>query len=60
VPVRLAIQGGSVTVGLDGQVLGKQGGQVTIESTGWATSADRYSLEVVGGSKSIDVVQRPN
>ena len=59
VPIRLEIQGGSATVGLDGQVLGKQGGQVTIESTGWSTSSDRYSLEVVGGSKSIDVVQRP-
>jgi DNA-binding MarR family transcriptional regulator len=59
VPIRLGIQGGSATVALDGQVLGKQGGQVTIESTGWSTSADRYSLEVVGGSKSIEVVQRP-
>ncbi len=59
VPIRIGIQGGSSSVGLDGQVLGKKGGQVSIESRGWTTAADRFSLEVVGGSKSIEVIQRP-
>ena len=59
VPVRLRIQGGTGSVGLDGQALGKKGGDVTIELTRLAGAADRYALEVVGGSKSIDVVERP-
>ncbi len=58
-PVRLRIQGGTNQVGLDGQALGKRGGDVTVESRGWSAAADRFSVEVVGGSKSIDVVERP-
>jgi DNA-binding MarR family transcriptional regulator len=57
--VRIRIQGSSGSVGLDGQVLGKKGGDVTIESRGWSSARDRYILEVIGGSKSIDVVERP-
>jgi DNA-binding MarR family transcriptional regulator len=58
-PVRLRIQGGASRVEIDGQVLGKKGGEVTMESRGWADTRDRFAMEVVGGSKSIEVVERP-
>jgi DNA-binding MarR family transcriptional regulator len=40
-PIRLKIQGSSGSVGLDGQVLGKKGGEATIESRGWSSTQDR-------------------
>jgi hypothetical protein len=46
-------------VGLDGHALGKKGGDVTMESRGWAAASARYAIEVVGGSKSIDIVEGP-
>jgi DNA-binding MarR family transcriptional regulator len=58
-PVRLRIQGGASRVEIDGQLLGKKGGEVTMESRGWADARDRYAMDVVGGSKSIEVVERP-
>jgi hypothetical protein len=39
--------------------MGKKGGDVTVESRGWAAASDRFAFEVVGGSKSIEVVERP-
>ena len=59
IPVRLKLQGGTASVGLDGQALGKKGGEVTLESRGWAVASERYAVEVVGGSKAIDIVERP-
>jgi DNA-binding MarR family transcriptional regulator len=59
IPVRLRIQGGTERVELDGQALGKKGGDVTIDSRGWADARDRHAIEVVGGSKSIELVERP-
>jgi DNA-binding MarR family transcriptional regulator len=59
VPVRLKISGGSAGVELDGRALGKKGGEVTLEPRGWATATGRFALEIVGGSKSIEVVERP-
>ena len=59
-PVRLRLQGGTGSVGLDGHALGKKGGDVTMESRGWAAASGRYAIEVVGGSKSIDIVERPD
>jgi hypothetical protein len=47
-------------VDLDGQGLGKKGGDVIVESRGWESANDRFALEVVGGSKSIEVVERPD
>jgi hypothetical protein len=38
---------------------GKKGGEVTVESRGYAAAAGRYALEIVGSSKSIEVVERP-
>jgi DNA-binding MarR family transcriptional regulator len=58
-PVRLRIQGGADSVGLDGTAHGKKGGDVAVESRGWPSATDRLSIEVVGGSKSIDIVERP-
>jgi hypothetical protein len=57
-PVRLRIQGGASSVGLDGKAYGKKGGDVAVESSGWSGATDRLSIEVVGGSKSIDIVER--
>ena len=59
VPVRLNVLGGSGLIELDGKQLGEKGGRSTMESPGWGTATDRYDVEVVGGSKSIEVVGRP-
>jgi DNA-binding MarR family transcriptional regulator len=59
VPVRLRLAGGTSSVSLDGTGLGARGGASTLESKGWANAVDRYSLDLVGGSKTIEVVERP-
>lgn len=58
VPVRLRMQGGTGRVEVDDHVHGKQAGDIVTESRGWASATARYALDVVGGSKSIDVVER--
>jgi hypothetical protein len=30
-----------------------------VESRSWGTALDRFTLEVLGGSKSIEIVERP-
>lgn len=57
-PLRLTVVGGSGQVDLDGTNLGGKGGKWTMETRGWAAAKDRYDVEVVGGSKSIEVVGR--
>jgi hypothetical protein len=57
-PIRLRISGGSGRVELDRQVLGRRGGEISVESVGWTGRGDRFSVEIVGGSKSIEVVAR--
>jgi DNA-binding MarR family transcriptional regulator len=57
-PLRLHISGGSGAVELDGQVVGRKGGDTTIDSVGWTGRGDRYVVDVVGGSKSIEVIAR--
>jgi DNA-binding MarR family transcriptional regulator len=59
VPVRVTSQGGTISLVVDGTTVGKQGGQAVLESPGWSAATDRYGIEVVGGSKSIEVVGRP-
>jgi DNA-binding MarR family transcriptional regulator len=59
VPVRLSLNGGTGEVILDGTRLGGKGGTRKIESPGWERARDRYNVEVVGGSKSIEIVARP-
>jgi DNA-binding MarR family transcriptional regulator len=59
VPVRLRLTGGAGQVVLDGATLGAKGGETTVESRGWSSSTDRFSLEVTGGSRTIALVERP-
>jgi DNA-binding MarR family transcriptional regulator len=59
VAVRLSVVGGSGQIDLDGMRLGEKGGKATVESPGWGATRDRYSVEIVGGSKSIEVLGRP-
>ena len=58
VPVRLSLNGGTGQVLLDGTSLGEKGGKATIASPGWDRAKDRYNVEVVGGSKAIEIVAR--
>jgi hypothetical protein len=57
-PVRLRAVGGSGRIEFDGQALGRKGGETTMESTGWSEGVDRFSIDIVGGSKSIEIVGR--
>ena len=57
--IRLRVVGGSGGATIDGLRLDPRGGISTLETPGWAGAPDRYDLEVVGGSKSIDIVDRP-
>jgi DNA-binding MarR family transcriptional regulator len=59
VPIRLKVVGSTASATLDGLKLGKKGGESTLASPGWDASGDRIALEVVGGSKSIEIVDRP-
>jgi DNA-binding MarR family transcriptional regulator len=59
VPVQLRVIGSAASATLDGLKLGKKGGESTLASPGWDAARDRIALEVVGGSKSIDIVDRP-
>jgi DNA-binding MarR family transcriptional regulator len=58
VPIRLHIQGGVSQVEVDGKTLGAQGGDVVVDTTGASAARDRYTLEIVGGSKSVVAVER--
>jgi DNA-binding MarR family transcriptional regulator len=58
VPVRLSIVGGSGQVDLDGTRLGQKGGMATVESPGWGRAKNRYEIEVVGGSKAVEIIAR--
>ena len=57
--VRVKSQGGAGAFTVDGMTLGKSGGESVLETPGWAKERDRYSIEVVGGVKTIEVVGRP-
>jgi DNA-binding MarR family transcriptional regulator len=58
VPVRLSIVGGSGQIDLDGTRLGQKGGMATVESPGWSATKGRYEVEIVGGSKAVEIVAR--
>lgn len=55
VPVRLRVSGGSGQIKVDGQTLSQRGGEVALDSAGWTGRGARYVVEVVGGSKRIEV-----
>ena len=59
VPVRLQIVGGSGHVDLDGTRIGQKGGRTSVQSKGWADAERRYDVEIVGGSKAVEIVARP-
>ena len=54
----LTVQGGAGRLEFDGKALGRQGGEVTVESPGWSGARDRFGLRVIGGAKAIEIVQR--
>lgn len=58
VPVRVTSQGGAESFIVDDTRVGRQGGQTTVEAPGFARARDRYQIEVVGGTKAIEVVGR--
>jgi DNA-binding MarR family transcriptional regulator len=58
VPVSLSVLGGSGQVDFDGTRVGQQGGRTTVESPGFKESKGRLLIEVVGGSKALEVVGR--
>jgi DNA-binding MarR family transcriptional regulator len=58
VPVRLTVVGGSGQVDLDGTRIDQKSGQISIATTGWDATKARYNVEIVGGSKSVEVVAR--
>jgi DNA-binding MarR family transcriptional regulator len=59
VPVRLRIKGGVGQVEVDRQSYGAKSGDVSVESRAWTESGDRFAVEIVGGVKTITVVERP-
>jgi hypothetical protein len=44
---------------MDGTRLEQKGGMTSAESPGWTGTKNRYEIEIVGGSKAIEVVSRP-
>ena len=60
VAVRLHLKGGTNGIRLDGETIGSKGGEFVLESRDARAHADRYAIEIVGGSRSIEVVPRPD
>jgi hypothetical protein len=54
----LLVQGGAGRVEFDGETLTRKGGEISRESRGWSGAADRYGLRVIGGAKTIEIVER--
>jgi DNA-binding MarR family transcriptional regulator len=58
VPIKVRIKGGVGQVEVDRQSHGKKSGDASVESKGWSETGDRFSIEIVGGSKTVTVVER--
>jgi DNA-binding MarR family transcriptional regulator len=56
--VRLHMTGGASTVTFDAQTFATVGGELELESAGFAHASDRYELELAGGASAISVVER--
>jgi DNA-binding MarR family transcriptional regulator len=56
--IALNVQGGVGRVDFDGTHHGAKGGVTTIETPAFSSARDRYRLEVIGGSKAIEVIGR--
>jgi DNA-binding MarR family transcriptional regulator len=59
IAARVRVVGGTGGVTIDGQHLDQTGGPSMLETPSWDKSKDRIALDVVGGSKSIEIVDRP-
>lgn len=57
VHVQLKLSGGAAGVEFDRQKLGATSGPTVLETTGASTAADRFAIEMVGGTNRITVVQ---
>lgn len=55
VPARLHIGGGASRVALDDQTFGAMGGPISLETGGYSTARDRYTVEVGGGASQITI-----
>jgi DNA-binding MarR family transcriptional regulator len=58
VPVQLKVVGSTSSATIDGVKASRKGGATMLASTGFDGARDRVTVEVVGGSKSIDIVDR--
>lgn len=55
--MRVQITGGASSLTFDDQHLGAAGGQIRLESSGFASASDRYELEIVGGASKITLTE---
>jgi DNA-binding MarR family transcriptional regulator len=58
VPFRVRVKGGVGQVEVDRQSYGSKSGDTSVESRGWSETGNRFAAEVVGGVKTITVVER--
>ncbi len=58
VPVQLKVVGSAGSATVDGVKAVRKDGATTLASPGWDGARDRITIDVVGGSKSIDIVDR--
>lgn len=58
VAVRASVVGGISRLEFDGRKQGAHGGVVSVESAGFATAVDRYSIELVGGASQVVIAER--
>jgi hypothetical protein len=56
--IRFERPAGAGQVEVDRQSYGSKSGDTAVESRGWSETGDRFSVEVVGGAKTITVVER--
>jgi DNA-binding MarR family transcriptional regulator len=59
IAVRLNVVGGIGSATIDGLRVDNRGGVATLETPAFGTEPDRIDLEVVGGTRTIEVVGRP-
>jgi len=59
-PLSLRVAGGSGRIDFDGRRLGGVGGESVLETPGAGHSAERYSVELVGGIGRISIGVRPS
>ena len=55
---RLHVGGGASKLALDGQRLGAIGGEMSLESPGYAGATDRYEIIITGGANNVAVGTR--